>query len=147
MPEGSGESPRTAFLAVKLVYLALLLGQVLFGGFVFFFLRSGGLDMRLEGTALKVLNFAPPLFSITAVPAAFLLRKAVFRKALGGEDEALLRGFMQGTILFGAVLEGTCMFDLMGWLFTGEFVPCGIFAVLVFLAGVLGYPRLPSPDD
>ncbi|HHI69024.1 MAG TPA: hypothetical protein ENJ97_06835 [Planctomycetes bacterium] len=146
MTEKFEPSPKTAFLAVKLVYAALLLGQLVFGVVVFFLVRSGNLRMDLEGTSLQVLRYLPPLFALVAVPAAFLLRRAVFRRALRREDRELLQGYLQGTILFGGILEGVCIFNLMGWLVTSEFVPCGVFAALVFLAGALGYPRLPSGE-
>ena len=101
-------TPRQALIGSRIIWAALLLGQVIFLCVILFLRRSGGPDAPPP----PVLAYVAMLAVVVAAPIAFVMRKAMY----GPPDD---RGnippkkYAAGNLRFLAILEGVSMLGLV----------------------------------
>ena len=102
------ENPAKSLLVLRIIWAALLMGQVLFLG-ITLMLRSQGSAPPADATMLQMLFFVEIAFAAMTIPVAFFIRRIVT-----GSDRPIPIGkYFSGTLVFLAILEGVSLFGIV----------------------------------
>lgn len=131
--DNTPRSPKQALLLSRIIWAALLMGQIMFL-VVILVMRQGGED---QPKPQPILGYVAIGMALMAVPPAFFLRKVTFGK-LDDDGHVAPGKFTSGNILFLALLEGASFFGLVVF-FLGD--PIGIVASMGLMAvQVVNFP-------
>jgi len=124
-------TPKTFLKTIKIIYLALLTGQLLF--FVVAFTQTPrhkfALDFSDDPLVLVV-----PLMAVMS----FILSNILFRQQLGiAVNQTTLSGkltsYQTASIIRFAVIEGTSLFSIVAFLISGNLFFAAIFGLLILM--------------
>ncbi len=150
MDDQSQTPTRSVVRGSQLVCLALLMGQAIYAMIIVALPMIESLeweaplpDPELQ-TMLAIVGVG---VGVVSLPAAFALRKIMWRNGAGGSDEKLLQAFSVGNLTFQAVLETAGLLNLTLWLATGNVVPYAPVFAVVLIIGVVALVRSHPPVD
>ncbi len=112
---------------------------ILIGEFLFILFSAVVVTTEFELVAPMdepLIQWIPVMIAAVALPAAPVVRKQVFSRASADDPSEMLKAFVQGNVMCHAILEGALIANLIAVIFTGQFMPNFIVAVLVFCAGI-----------
>lgn len=102
---------------------------------------------QMAGAAeIPMLDTVAAIASVAVIPLAFFVRRTVWSGAAGSEEPRRMAAFVQGTVLFMALLEGAMLLDLIVWWITGEPVPAAVVAALLWAIALVNFPRQGQLD-
>lgn len=116
---------KTQFQQINILYLALLAGQILFAGVVFFLLNQG---QKTSDGEFNILQTIVPVVLFGAVGAVYYIEEQ--RKAQIGnlkELEEKVMHYRGRVIVRSALIEGPNLLSVIGALLTGNIVFFAIF--------------------
>lgn len=122
----------------QLVYAAIVLGALGFGIVVLVVTTQGLLDIGEAAGELRILAWVGAGSLAVLAPVAFVLRGALLQRASGGR--ARLEAGRAASILFAALLEGSCLLNLVAWLLVGDAMLNGIAALIAWGIMLAGFP-------
>ncbi|GAB3934751.1 hypothetical protein [Mucilaginibacter myungsuensis] len=130
MPNTSQITPGNALKTLKLIHLALLLGQVMFGAVAFLQIRNLHFDLDFNGQPLMI------VVAVLAV-SAFTVGNLLFNKQLEAAVSRTsltekLSGYQTAMIIRLALIEGPSMLGIVGFLISGNWAYLIVSGVLVF---------------
>lgn len=129
-------SPRQAILVQRVIWAALLVGQLAFLAVIWFLLKSGNVSLQPATGHLLFLVSAAMLAGM--LPIAWLIRRAMIRP---GSDGLVSTGaYGTGNIVFYAMCEGPSFAGLIGILLGGVFWPNLIVPLIAMAAQILHFP-------
>lgn len=139
IPSSVPLAPEFALRQARLIWGALLAGQVAFLGVAAFLLNSPANGPRDPAAARPMLFVAFALL-VTLVPGGFLMRRRALARA--GESGAIdPRLFLRATIAALALCEAASFAGIVTAILQGALLP-GMFVTLVALAAqALQFPR------
>jgi hypothetical protein len=127
-------NPKQALITVRIIWAALLLGQIVFLAVILTIRQKSADRPRPE----PMLGYVAIAMALAAVPMAFVLRKASYGRA-DEQGHIPVSKFVTGNILFLAMLEGASFFGLVVF-FLGD--PIGIVASAGLMAvQLVNFPR------
>lgn len=122
---------------IQIIYGAILLGALAFGIVVLVLRTQGLIDFGEASADLRILAWIAAGSLAAFAPLAFVLRGIVLQRAEGRGARAAQRA---GWILFAALLEGCCLFNLVVWLLVGEALLNGVAAAIAWAIMAAGFP-------
>lgn len=131
------------FAHQRLVFLALLLGMVMFIVVIAVLQQVG--DMKPPGNPITELDTIVPVFAATIATGALLLRSVLRQKAeaMAGPERQAAR--FRATLVPLAMVEGGCLFAATAWWLNGKVVP-HLVTALVLLAIAIAIVPFQDPD-
>jgi hypothetical protein len=126
--------PDKALGIMRLIWGALLAGQLIFGAIVVVLI---GMDMfdPAEPPLPWVLLITAAAVLVTAVPVALIVRRRIYNQGLE-EETVKPQAYMTGNIVVWAAVESVTLLSLVGCIVSASLMPSiipGVFAVALFL--------------
>ena len=133
--------PEKALMTHRVIWAALLMGQLGFAALVLFQTSHPAQPApRIDPQLLTILPIVQLALALTVIPATFFLRMKTFRKfTVNGQLSP--GGFGSGNITFWAGCETVAFFGLVSILITRILWPFIALSALAFLFQLLTVPR------
>jgi nitroreductase len=125
----------------RLIASALLMGEFLFAGVIWFLGRLGEMTGSLQGDAAETLRMVALAVGFGSVPMALFLRATLLRQAALVPEARQAQGRLAAMIVGMALLEGGVLFNLVVWLVTGVPMPNVAVAGLLVVVQLFLFPR------
>ena len=129
------QTSQVYFTSLKILHIALLIGQILFAGVSYFLHQSGGLQFNM-GELAPMLKILVPILILGASLGSQFLFKFKIREAISKESlSAKLVGYRIALVLQCAILEGASLFSIMSYLLTADiwFLAMAAIVIVVFV--------------
>jgi hypothetical protein len=152
MPETNDSEQQTRLTVLRIIWFALLMGQLMFFGvivFVFWNQPPAGAPPRDE-RFLQTLFYIGVAMLVTTLPVGWMLRANVFRlgRQRAGTSGVPAPAYVTGNILFWAMCEGASFFGLVGAMLNGGPWPHLVVSIIAMAAQALTFPTgAPMRDD
>jgi len=116
--------------SLKLIHIALLLGQLCFAAIAFYLNTNGGIS---DSNSSKIVQFSLILFfSLQGIVAGHLLFKNRLKKIRGEQSlTTKLTAYRTLVIIRFALAEAPSVFSIMAYLLTQEKIFLGLFGLIV----------------
>lgn len=112
--QGRPVNPKTFFKTISIIFLALFLGQVLFGIVAFFNSKNPKFSLTSGNDPLF---YIVPVFIISCAVIGFLLYKKIIGNAVQKTNLAeKLGGYQAAFIVRSALTEGPSLFSIVGFM-------------------------------
>lgn len=131
--------PAKSLMVLRIIWAALLMGQVLFLGVVLM-LRSQGSASPSDAGMLKLLFFVEIALAALTIPVAFFVRRMV----MGLARPIPMQKYFTGTIIFLAMLEGVSLFGLVVLLLGAPLQTGLIVPAVAMVLQVISFPTGPA---
>ena len=130
---------RQQLITLRIIWAALLMGQVAFFLVIAFLLWPKGRPL-MEQRMLRVVFFCQVVMLLTLVPVTFVIRNQIFQR--NRDERGNVRPAAYGTcnIIFWAGCEGVSMFGLAGALLANGPWPHLIVSIIAVIAQILAFP-------
>lgn len=126
-------------LGLRLAYIAIALGAIVFAAVVFVLRQEGLLDDGFED--LEFVSTLAAASPFVLIPTAFALRGVMRGKAALEDDvQTRFNVFRASVIVFGATLEGAVLFNIVAWMLGGDVALNGGMAMLTWAVMLAGMP-------
>jgi hypothetical protein len=131
--EAKPQTTRTYFLALQIVYYALIAGQVIFAFLTFYLIRSGLFDS--EQTELRnIFIYIVPIFVVGGLLISHLMYKSLLNNAKGNKNlYDKLTTYRSALIIRYALLEGPSFFAIVVYLLTGDYLFLGMSGLVILV--------------
>lgn len=130
MPNTLQNTPRTFMRTLFLMYIALLIGQLFFLGFVLFFFRDN--PISVDATTKEILFYLALFVTVGGLTGSRIIFKNKVEKLK--KESALSRklmGFQTATVIRFALIEAPAMLNIIAYLLTGDDNYLYIIAILI----------------
>jgi hypothetical protein len=132
-------------MTIRIIWFAMLMGELMFLGVVAFAILPNHGPPQPQ----PILVWSNVFMLIAIVPATFIIRATLFRKAaINGQVPA--GPFVTGNIIFWAGCEGVCFFAIVVGVVTGSLWPTILVAAVALALQAITFPvadRLYLPPD
>jgi hypothetical protein len=129
-------SPRQALLTMRIIWGALLMGEI---GFLVVVMTVLLPARREPPNVQRLFVLVSAVFLATAVPVAFFVRAAIFNRAR--TDGGIAPGaYATGNIIFWAACEGVAFFGLVAVVLNGSLSPTVYFAAVAMALQISAFP-------
>jgi cytochrome bd-type quinol oxidase subunit 2 len=139
MNEQQPQSPPQALRTIRVLWFALLLGEVLFLGVIVFLLSTGNAVTSMPAETIQLLFYINSAMLAAAVPLGHFLRRKRYEAARDG-DVVTPQGYLSGNILLYAMCEGQALFSLVIVMMAGQYLPYVVPAIVAMTVQVLNWP-------
>ncbi len=129
------KTPEQALTAVRLIWVALLVGQVIFFGSAMFIGRSGAMA-TLPASTTSVLFYVAVGLLVVVTPLAYVLRA----KVRGSDRPVPFEKFVSSTVVFHGMMEGVSMVGLVVMLLSGTLIPAIIVPLIAVGVMAVNFP-------
>ncbi|MCU0353259.1 MAG: hypothetical protein MUD08_05895 [Cytophagales bacterium] len=133
MPQTQKITVKQYFLSQNMIYIALIVGQMLFAA-VTVYLRSSGQMSNETGELTGLLQYLVPLVSVGGAAGGFQLFKIMLqaaKKQSGLSDKVSRYG--TALIVRYALLEAPSLFSIVSYFLTGNYLFLAIAGVIIVL--------------
>lgn len=130
--------PSRALLVTRIIWFALLSGQVLFLAIIVVLWNVGSIKADLQLASVLGMCAVGVLFS--AVTVGLFVRNQIYKRYWVGEV-VTPAGYVQGNIVFLAMCEGASFLGLIAVLFRGTFGLELIVPLLALVVQVVNFPN------
>jgi len=128
-------TPAQAIMAVRLIWTALLIGQMMFFAFALYISRNGGFA-ALPASTTSILFYVSIGLLVVVTPVAYFVRA----KLLGGDRPVPLEKYVPANVAFHGMLEGVSMVGLVVMLLSGSMMPAIIVPLIAVGVMVVNFP-------
>jgi hypothetical protein len=145
MPTPSPLNPKAALLSLRIIWVALLMGQLGFLGYVMIQNAQSQREPRVQAVFVAVST----VMLLISVPIGFIVRSIVFKKA-STNGVVNFAAYQRGNIIFWAMCEGPAFFAIIVIQMTGLLWPCILNLLAAMACQVLTFPTgkpLKAPDE
>lgn len=108
------ETDDRTLMALRIIWVALVAGQVGFG--VVIFMVGPHMKEWPDLHMVRMLFYIALIALVLDVPFAYLARAMIYRGKREPDGTVNIRAYMTGNIVFYALLEGVSFFALVGWM-------------------------------
>jgi len=138
-PQTPQGTPQGHLVTIRIIWAALLMGQLLFFLVIAFVLWPQG---RKSGDPqfLRLLFFAECAMLLTAVPIGFVLRSQTFHKGRDESGNVRPAAYVTGNIILWATCEGASFFGLVGALLNNGPWPHLIITIIAVTVQLMTFP-------
>ena len=139
---GAGSNPKGVLTTTRIVWAAMLVGQVVFLVIVLVILsrRSGGGGSQASPDMTKILGYLVIAMLLGATAIGYFIRSQVYKANWQG-DAVTPHGYARGNIILLAMLEGVAFFGLIVTIVHGS---CGLAfaaAAIAMAIQVVNFPH------
>ncbi len=139
MPPPQTPTPAQALLTTRILWAALLAGQLVFLAVIAVMMSQGSL--KPVEPQLTMTLFAVALGAIIlAIPLGYFLRGQIYKKHWR-ENIVEPRGYVTGNLVLLALCEGPAMLALVACLLSASFWPALLPALLAMGIQILNFPH------
>ena len=132
------DPPEKVLRLARVIWAALLLGQISFAGVIGFLITRGGIGLE-PGEMSRLLTRVNFGLLVLMVPLAYVVRGLIFRRS--GEGRAMPPpDYLRGTIVFLAMCEFVALFGLVTTLLNGSFFPPAITTLIALIVQAMNLP-------
>ncbi len=135
---GPAISPKQALIVIRVIWAALLVGELAFAGVVAVQIAQG--KFRPQATPIMLLVMIQGIMMAVMVPVTFLVRKIIFSKGRNEQGAVKPQAYNSGNIIFWAGCEGSAFFGLIIALMYGTFWPSGVLVGIAMGLQALSFP-------
>ena len=130
------QDPRKVLITLRIIWAALLLGQLTYLGVSLF---VAGSMQQQEASSAQVLWYVTIGGLIVLLPTAYMLRLTVYSR--GRKDDAITpQAYATGNILFWAMCEGVAMLAITTSMLNRHQGAYLMVAMIAFAVQVVNYP-------
>jgi F0F1-type ATP synthase membrane subunit c/vacuolar-type H+-ATPase subunit K len=130
---------RQQLMTLRIIWAALLIGQVIFFLAIAFVLWPQGQRTTNE-QFLQTLFYVACAMLLTVVPVTFFIRSVTFRNGRDERGNVRPPAYATGNIIFWAGCEGVSFFGLVGALLNHGPWPHLVVSVIAVAAQILAFP-------
>lgn len=127
------QTVKSYFLAIRILYYALIAGQLVFALLTFYLIMSGlydGEQMELRNTFI----FIVPVFVVGGLFASNILFKNFLNTARGKKNLYEKLSFYRSALIIRyALLEGPSFFAIVSFLLTGDYLFLGLSGLIILV--------------
>lgn len=137
---------KSVLFTTRVIWFALLCGQVMFMFFALFMIADAGKEVAEESSDLLLFYIACGML-VTLLPAGLFIRNQVY-KSHWREHRVAAPGYFIGNLILLAMMEGVSFLGLVGVMLGGKMVPFILPSVVAMLVQVVNFPtgRPMEPD-
>lgn len=133
------ELRRMTLLRIRLVWGALIAGQVMFAVAVIVITQlTGGLNVERE--VVTTLFYVTVALGAVMLPAGYVVRMQAYKAGWKADGVAPAQYFA-GNLILLAMAEGVALFSLVVALLAGSLVPWALMALAALLVQTLNFPN------
>ena len=131
--DNAPNSPRGSLVTLRIIWAALLLGQLTFLGIVVWLIRQPGERAPVSPDLRRTLFILCAAWLVMAVPVGYFIRLKMYEKDRRPDGSVAPASYASGNIIFWALCEGVSLFAIVGILLTREMTPF-IYITLIAVA-------------
>jgi hypothetical protein len=135
----SETSTRGVLATLRIIWAAMLVGELVFLGVIFFLLRGGNAPPPAQAESTRMLFFISIFFLAGGVVAGFVLRSRLYNPRQADGSVAPGR-YVTGNIIFLALCEGPAFFGLVVCMLSGHFLPAVAVPAVGMAIQLLNFP-------
>ncbi len=137
---------RGSLFTVRLIWLAMIVGQVLFAAMCIYLKLSGRFALSTN-EAVKVLLPISIAYLVGALPVACFIRSQIYKRHWQRHAVAP-EGYASGNIIFLAICESAALLSLISMMLADAIFPAIVPALVAFAVQLVNYPtgRAMVPD-
>ena len=136
---GMPSDSQATLMTLRIIWAALLIGQIVFFLVIAFVLWPHGRRTMDERT-LKLLFYVGGVMLLTMIPIGFVLRSTMFRKGLDERGNVRPAAYTTGNIVLWAMCEGASFFGLVGAMLNNGPWPHLIVTIIAVAVQVVTFP-------
>ena len=136
-PMPSNMDPKRALLTARVIWAALLAGQVIL---LIVVTMMMGKVTGVGPAVINSLHFSSVGFLILAVPAAMFVRNQTYKKNWVG-NRVTPQGYLRGNLILWAACEGASLLSLIVTLLAGALMPFVIPSAFSLAVLVVNFPN------
>jgi hypothetical protein len=127
------QTVKSYFLAIKIIYYALIAGQLVFAFLTFYLIRSGLFDGE-QTELINIFIYIVPIFVIGGLFISHLLFKSFLNTARGKKNLYEKLAFYRSALIIRyALLEGPSFFAIVVYLLTGDYLFLGMSGLVILV--------------
>ena len=127
------QTVKSYFMALQIVYFALIAGQLIFAFLSFYLIRSGLFDGE-QAELRNIFIYIVPVFVVGGLFISHLLFKSFLNNAKGKKSLFdKLTNYRSALIIRFALLEGPSFFAIVVYLLTGDYLFLGMSGLIVLV--------------
>ncbi|MEX0885593.1 MAG: hypothetical protein WD009_04055 [Phycisphaeraceae bacterium] len=130
-------TPQQALTIVRIIWGALLFGQLVVAGIFIYLTLDGGFAGSPDLHPL--LGYVAVAVLVVAVPVAHIARQQTYKANWRG-DAVSVNGYITGTIIYLGALEGAAIVGLIAVLVTGRLAPGLIVPAVAIILQIVNFP-------
>jgi hypothetical protein len=131
-------SPRQSLITLRIIWAALLLGQVLFLVVVLSLIRQPG--EPLDGQVRQIIFVASLGMLIAFVPLGYLVRGRAYEAGRQQDGTVSAASYATGNIILLALCEAPSMMAIVGILLSRETMPFVLVTILAIAVQTINFP-------
>lgn len=131
-------TPQQALSTLRMIWLSLLMGQVIFLVVVIFLIQKPGTPVDPQVTRLLFILSLAGLLSL--VPLGYLLRIKAYDRARESDGSVSPQSYLTGNIILLAMAEGPALLSIVGILLSRELSPFILVTVLAIAVQAINFP-------
>jgi hypothetical protein len=136
---GLPTDPRGVLMTLRIIWGALLMGQIIFFGVIVFVLWPQHRRTMDEQT-LRLLFYVECAMLLTMIPVGFALRSITFRNGRDERGNVRPGAYSTGNILLWAMCEGVSFFGLVGAMLNNAPWPHLIVTIIAVVVQLITFP-------
>ncbi len=136
-------SPQRALLVQRIIWTALLMGQLVFLAIICFLLKSG--NMTLQPATGHLLFLVSAAMLAAMLPIGWLIRRQIIQA--GSDGLVAVSAYSTGNLIFYAMCEGPSFAGLIGILIGGSFWPNLVVPLIAMAVQALHFPAAMNLRD
>jgi hypothetical protein len=137
-PTPTQPSPRHSLMTLRIIWFALLMGQVIFLAIVLWLIRQPG--QAAEPQVRRTLFIIAAVMLATAIPVGYFLRMRLYERGRESDGSVSPGAYGSGNIIFYALCEGPSLFAIVGILLSREPMPFIILTLVAMAAQAVNFP-------
>ena len=138
--DNAPNSPRGSLVTLRIIWAALLLGQLIFLAIVVWLIRQPGERPPVSPDLRRTLFILCAAWLVMAVPVGYFIRWKMYEKARRPDGAVAAGGYVTGNIILLALCEGVSLFAIVGILLTRELTPFIYITVIAVAVQAVNVP-------
>ena len=133
-------TPEQSLRTVRIIWAALLMGQVVFLVIVMWLIRQPAERPPVDPNVRRTLLIICAAWLATAVPIGYFIRLKAYEKGRGPDGAVAPGSYATGNIILLALCEGVSLFAIVGILLSRQVMPFIYPTVLAIAVQALNFP-------
>jgi hypothetical protein len=138
--DNAPNSPRGSLVTLRIIWAALLLGQLTFLGIVVWLIRQPGARAPVSPDLRRTLFILCAAWLVMAVPVGYFIRLKMFEKDRRPDGSVAPASYASGNIIFWALCEGVSLFAIVGILLAREMAPFIYITLIAVAVQAINFP-------
>jgi hypothetical protein len=133
-------TPEQSLRTLRIIWAALLLGQVVFLVIVMWLIRQPAERSTITPELRRTLFILAAAWLVLAVPIGYLIRWKTYEKGRAPDGSVSPGGYATGNIILLALCEGVSLFAIVGILLSRQVTPFMYITLLAIAVQAVNFP-------